>query len=212
MLKPRVTTFFYFAAALAYSGLIFYIAPRLPVWTKEWAAALTWVVYAKAVKLSMVFLSVILLFVVFIKWLYLPHKWRFLGLGAAFSGITALLLVHLGDSVNEYIHFPEYAACVLIWYAAFDCRQRHGQRAETSLKACPLVHILAGSALCQAIGVGLLLGVAEELYQAYLPQRVYDFYDILLNFMGVWLGGMLVWIFRAKKDPGTFWAPRLGDG
>jgi len=212
MLKSRFTTSFYFTLALAYTGLIFYIAPRLPLWTKKWAAALTWVVYAQVVKSLMIFFAVVLLFVMFIKWFSLSHKWRFLGLMAVYLGITAYFLHLLGNSVNEYIHFPEYAACVLVWYAAFNNLERSRQGTGAGPKGNPAILLITGTPLRKAVSVGLFLGVLEELYQAYLPQRVYDFHDILLNFMGVWLGGMLVWIFRQKKDPGSDRAPISGYG
>ena len=207
MLKSRLITSFYFTLALAYSGLLFYIASQLPLWTKKWAAALTWVVYVQVIKSLIIYLSMVMLFVLFIKWFAMHHRWRFLGLCAVYLGILSFFITHLGDSVNEYIHFPEYAVCVLLWYAAFKPLEHTGPRVKVSSSSWPMVCLLARSPLCRAISVGLLLGILEEVYQGYLPQRIYDFYDILLNFLGVWLGGMLIWIFMKKKDPGTVRAP-----
>lgn len=212
MLKSRIIISFYFALALIYSGLIFYISPRLPLWTNKWAAALTWVVYAQIVKALMVYLSMVLLFVLFIKWFYMRNRWRFLALCAVYIGILFCLVSHLGNSVNEYVHFPEYAACVLLWYTAFKHLERNKQKPWVGLSSFLIIRICTTSPLNKAITVGLLLGILEELYQFFLPQRVFDFYDILLNFMGVWLGGMLIWIFTDKKDPGIIRAPIVNYG
>ncbi|MFC1614727.1 VanZ family protein [Gemmatimonadota bacterium] len=199
MLKLRITTSFYLAIALTYSWFIFFIASRLPVWTKKWAAALSWVVYVEVIKSLMMYGSVVLLFILFISWFSMRHKWRFLALCAAYLVILILLLAHLGNSVNEYVHFPEYATCVLLWYAVFSHQEQNTQTSGKGSDNVPLLRGIAPTPLHKAILIGLFLGVMDELYQAYLPQRVFDLYDILLNFMGVWLGGMLIWIITKKK-------------
>ncbi len=171
------------ALCLAYSLALFFIASRLPVLTKQAAAALTWVVYVQLVKLAVLFTVNLLLFVVFIRWSWLPRRWAFLLLCLAWAVPAAYLLRGLGDSVNEYAHLPQYALLVLLWYRA--------------LRELPST--VSHRAWSIALAVSALLGVLEESFQRLVPGRRFDPQDILLNLLGVGLGGLLLWVLAAPQ-------------
>ena len=171
-----------FAAALGYSILLFFIAAVLQKITNGLAAILTWVVYSQIVRGLVIFLSSVFTFLVFIRWSELPRRFLFLLLLGIFGALTAWFVTRLGDSVNEYVHYPQYATLVCLWYAAFSSRER----AKGGRPAGQGVIAAAGS-------ISALLGCLEEGWQHFLPGRVFDVQDILLNLMGVWLGLMLIW-------------------
>ncbi|HUU28214.1 MAG TPA: VanZ family protein [archaeon] len=186
----RIATLFYFSLALAYSGFLFYIASYLPQWTKMAAAALTWAVYSRIVRLLVIYLSTFIFFITFIKWMFLHKKWLFLGILALYLMFLFYFVSRLGESVNEYVHFPEYAVLVLLWHVAFKKAPQIG-----------LANVFRGrKTWIAAIVVSAVLGVMEECYQIILPQRVFDIQDILLNLMGVWLGSLLIWVFEGGSE------------
>jgi len=152
---------------------------------------LTWVVYSRLVKALVAYLATVLIFVIYIKWFSLRKRWLFLAVCALYCGFLVYFLARLGDSVNEYVHFPEYAVLVLLWNAAL--------KRLSPPSGLPLGYPF-NRVWITALAVSAILGVLEESYQLILPQRVFDFQDILLNFMGVWLGGLLIWVFEGGKE------------
>jgi len=182
----RSKTILFFSLAAAYSASLFVVASYLPVLTKKAAAALTWVVYARIIKSLILYLSTVLFYIFFIKWPCLAQKWLFLGIVAIYSVPLAIFLARLGNSVNEYVHFPEYAALVLLWYAAF--------------KYAAAQKFISVRPIYPALTVSAILGVSEECYQLFVPSRVFDIQDILLNIMGVWLGGLIIWVFEGGAE------------
>ena len=195
-MRLRTTTFILILLALAYSVLLFFIATYLQIFTKKAAAALTWVVYAQIVKALVVYLAAVFVFLVYIKFSFLRRKLLFLATQAVFSAATVFFISRLGDSVNEYVHYPQYTALVVLWYAALRSRSLHGG----SLPRFFHSRVLQGNKpLAAALLVSLILGTMEEGFQHFLPNRVFDFQDILLNFMGVWLGGLIIWLFESNS-------------
>lgn len=195
-MRFRLTTLILFLLALAYSVLLFYIATYLQIFTKKAAAALTWVVYAQIVKALVAYLATLFIYLIYVKLVFLRRKWLFLGTLALFAAATVFFLNRLGDSVNEYVHYPQYATLVILWYAALKSR-------AMNQNALPLLFpgrmFPGNNPLAAALLVSLILGTMEEGFQHFLPTRVFDFQDILLNFMGVWLGGLIIWLFESNS-------------
>lgn len=205
-MRFRLTTLILFLLALAYSVLLFYIATYLQIFTKKAAAALTWVVYAQVVKALVIYLAAVFVFVIYIKLGSLRRKWLFLATLVFFVAATVFFFRRLGDSVNEYVHYPQYATLVVLWYAAF--------KSWASYRgALPLLfqgRMFPGNKpLAAALLVSGILGIMEEGFQHFLPTRVFDFQDILLNFMGVWFGGLIIWLFESngRKDALQVYSP-----
>jgi len=194
-MRLRTTTLILILLALAYSVLLFFVATYLQIFTKKAAAALTWVVYARIVKALVVYIATVFIFVVYIKFSFLRRKLLFLATLAVFSAATVFFISRLGDSVNEYVHYPQYATLVVLWYAALRSRTLHGGALPRFFHS----RVLAGNKpLAAALVISLILGTMEEGFQHFLPNRVFDFQDILLNFMGVWLGGLIIWLFESN--------------
>jgi len=194
-MRFRLTTLTLFLLAIAYSVLLFYIATYLQIFTKKAAAALTWVVYAQIVKSFVAYLAVVFVFLIYIKLVFMPRRRLFLATLCIFSVITAILVKKLGDSVNEYVHYPQYATLVVLWYIALKSWAAQGGVFPRVFQS----QIFPGNKpLAAALLVSGILGILEEGYQHFLPTRVFDFQDILLNFMGVWLGGLLIWLFESS--------------
>lgn len=183
----RIATIFYSSLALAYSALLFFIASFLQQWTKMASAALTWVVYARLVNLLVIFLATAIAFITFIKFPLIRKKWLFLAVCTLFAALTWHFVSLLEGSVNEYVHFPEYATLVLLWHTALKTWEPRRMPA----------FIRERKTWIAAIAVSAVLGILEESYQFILPNRIFDFQDILLNFMGVWLGGLMIWILES---------------
>jgi len=188
--RLRPATLCLFAAALCYSIFLFFIASRLPGLTKKAAAALTWVVYSQIVKGLITYLAAIFVFITFIKWPSLKRKWHFLISLVLFSAATAHFISRLGDSVNEYVHYPQYGTLVILWYVFLKKAIKDGVKIPPRLPGRS-----AGPGVPAVIIAGLL-GICEEGSQYFIPLRVFDIQDILLNFMGVWFGVLIIRLFE----------------
>jgi len=207
-MRFRTTTLILLLLALAYSVLLFYVATYLQIFTKKAAAALTWVVYAQIVKALVVYLAAAFAFMIYIKFAFMRRKLLFLATLAVFTAATAFFISRLGDSVNEYVHYPQYAALVILWYTAFRSWALHGGSLPRFLQS----RVLSGNKpLAAALVISLILGSMEEGFQHFLPTRVFDFQDILLNFMGVWLGGLIIWLFESNSGKDALQACQPGS-
>lgn len=202
-MKSNVKQRLLLGLALAYSAFLFFIANYLPLLTNGLAEILTWAVYAQVVRGLILFIGATILFVLFVQWPSMPRRALFLGQLMPFAALSALLLGRLGDSVNEYIHYPQYATCVVVWFLAFSRSGQTGALSGLRRKFGPLIPALA---------VSVMLGLAEEGYQYFAPRRRFDLQDIALNLMGVWLGAILVWIFSGSTGTeGNVVAPDSSD-
>lgn len=176
-----------FVPVILYTALLFVMAGYLPVLTKKAAAALTWVVYARLVKWFLVVISLMTIGAVAWRWAGMKHRLLFLAAALLYVGPTARLIAHIGGSVNEYVHFPQYATLTLLWYYSLRGGRRQG---ESGLQRKPLV--LAAS-------LSALTGLIEESSQIFIPLRVFDWQDVYLNLMGVILGLLLIWAFDGRR-------------
>lgn len=171
----------YLLIPIAYTTGIFILSPFLPAITKSWAAALSWHFYALLVRIILLFLTAVVAFTIFIRWFEMKKKISFLISMSLFIIIATYHLYRLGDSVNEFIHFPEYGGALVVWYLSLN--KVSGNKARRL------------NAITVPLCLTCLTGVLDELYQGYLPQRTFDFWDISLNFLGAWLGVLIVQAF-----------------
>ncbi|MFH1070102.1 MAG: VanZ family protein [Candidatus Glassbacteria bacterium] len=179
-------------AALSYSILLFFVAAYLPKITNKLAEILTWVVYSQVVRGLVTYLLAIFAYLIFIRWAELPRRFLFLLVLAVFGVLTFFFISRLGDSVNEYVHYPQYATLVCLWYPALS--QRRSARGRLS---AVLRRPLPAAAIVSSV-----FGILEEGSQYFLPGRVFDLQDILLNLMGVWLGLMVIWTLAGDGSSG----------
>jgi VanZ like protein len=196
-LHQRPSTLLYCSLALGYSILLFFIANYLPLLTNGAAEILTWAVYSRIIRGIVTFMTAVLGFIVFIRWPLVARRKLFLLQALPFIGATIWFFSRLGESVNEYIHYPQYATCVLLWFAALSRISRNTPDDCAGLLK-RLLHRFGPLGL--ALTISALLGLAEEGFQYLAPRRTFDLQDIALNLMGVWLGGMIVWIVRDSEN------------
>ena len=95
----------------------------------------------------------------------------------------------------EFTHLPEYAilSILIIWALDKNKLIRIGTQKEKNIKS-PIIknlYFLSGA------GTGVI-GIADEIYQYFLPNRFFTWYDILLNILGGILGLLIFW--RIKKS------------
>jgi hypothetical protein len=98
------------------------------------------------------------------------------------TGVVSYLFArHLVILGSEYIHYPEYAVLYISLYWA-----TRGQ-------------------ILWALGISIAAGTFDEAIQAFIPRRVVDINDVLLNVAGSLIGVIFVWLVWPV-------APRKGEG
>ena len=90
----------------------------------------------------------------------------------------------------EMTHFPEYGVLgILVMRALWPNKYRYSGKQKK-------VSIIQNSYFYGGLITGLI-GTAEEIYQHFLPNRFFNWYDIVLNVVGGILGLLIFW---AMKD------------
>lgn len=178
-----------FTPVALYTILMLITARYLPVWTKQAAAALTWVVYARIVKWVMGLIALSTAAAVLIRWTGMRDRALFMSAACLWTAVAAWFIFRLSGSVNEYIHFPEYALLTLLWYHAL-ARSTASNVAETASKKNTII---------RAAIISGITGILEETSQLVIPLRRFDYQDILLNLMGVALGLLFLWVLTGER-------------
>jgi hypothetical protein len=180
---------FRFIPVVLYTVLMLITARCLPVWTKQAAAALTWVVYAQIVKRVLGIIALIATVAVIIRWAGMQNRALFMGAACLWTAVAAWFIIRLSGSVNEYIHFPEYALLTLLWYYALARPAgSNGVTGDSGRKKVSRTAIISG-----------ITGILEETSQLIIPLRRFDYQDILLNLMGVALGLLFLWVMTGQR-------------
>ena len=97
-------------------------------------------------------------------------------------GIVGGLLAMFPQSVTEMSHLPAYG--LLTWLLS-GVLQGYGWP--------------QGSALCVAIVTALVFGVGMEFLQGFVPGRVVDSGDVLMNGVGIGMAALLI-LWRSMPD------------
>jgi len=87
--------------------------------------------------------------------------------------VFGIIILRLGIGPEERTHLIEHAVVALLIYHALDERRRNGRP--------------VWSPAVLAIAVTALLGVVDELIQALIPSRVFDYRDIGFNALAAFL-------------------------
>ncbi len=95
----------------------------------------------------------------------------------------------------EFTHLPEYAILSMLIIWALDKKKLRSTRAEKekNIKSATIKN----SYFLSGAGTGVI-GIADEIYQYFLPNRFFTLYDIFLNILGGILGLLIFW--RIKKS------------
>ncbi len=126
-------------------------------------------------------------------WVKFPRYHEIL-VGMIGFGLTFFILNHFVLLTTEYIHIPQFIILTLLLCLAFP------------------------RTLFTALAFSALACIVDEWIQSWMPNRVLDFNDILLNFIGLFFGLVIWWcistiIHDSKReslyqDPST----RLSSG
>lgn len=90
----------------------------------------------------------------------------------------------------EFTHFPEYAILSILIVRAIDkgkgknSRKKQGKNIQKT--------IIKNSYFISGLIAGIV-GTGDEVFQHFLPNRFFDWYDILLNILGGTLGLLIFW-------------------
>jgi len=95
----------------------------------------------------------------------------------------------------EFTHLPEYAILSVLIVRALDKKnvRNIGAEKEKNIKSATIKN----SYFLSGAGTGVI-GIADEIYQYFLPNRYFTLYDIFLNILGGILGLLIFW--RIKKS------------
>lgn len=104
--------------------------------------------------------------------------------------LLSFFIYQLIPNPYEFTHLPEYAilSILIIWALDKNKLIRIGTQKEKNMKS-PIIknlYFLSGA------GTGVI-GIADEIYQYFLPNRFFTWYDIFLNILGGILGLLIFW-------------------
>ena len=157
--------------AILFAAYILASSPLIPLFSK-WLRQHN---LLRITLLSLLIIFLIYIFAYFISQLKITSIKAYLGIG--FLLVVAALLMLVGDrSTEERLHILEYTFLCLLFFKA----------AKFSFKGI----LLFGIPLLIAVSFGWL----DELWQGFLPDRVYDIQDVCDNAAGALIGIGFAWI------------------
>jgi len=87
--------------------------------------------------------------------------------------LLSFVIYQLIPNPYEFTHLPEYAVLSMLIVRALDKEKRSG--------------FIKNSYFLSGLSTGII-GIGDEIYQHFLPNRFFTWYDILLNILGGILG------------------------
>jgi len=108
--------------------------------------------------------------------------------------LLSFLIYQFIPNPYEFTHLPEYAilSMLLVWALGNKKVMRTSTKKEKKLR----LTISKNPYFLSAMITGLI-GTVDEIYQYFLPNRYFTWYDILLNILGGILGLLIFW--RIKR-------------
>ena len=112
--------------------------------------------------------------------------------------VLSFIIYQFIPNPYEFTHLPEYAvlSMLLLWALTRDKRNSAGAEKEKRIKTA----IIKNSYFMSGALTGTI-GTIDEIYQHFLPNRHFTWYDILLNILGGILGLLIIWGIKDKKQP-----------
>lgn len=101
--------------------------------------------------------------------------------------IASYIFFRIVPNPYELTHYPEYAVLSMLIFRAVDLK--NGRKKLFGI----------GNPYLSAGLFTALVGMADEIFQYFLPDRSFIWYDILLNAVGGIIGLLLIW--GLKKEP-----------
>ena len=126
----------------------------------------------------------IIVFIIFLNGIKGSALWKIIWIGFGVVAVYAMIFVRMGIGAAERTHLFEYGLVGILIYHALTERKSNGKPVFSP----PLLAFL----------LTVLLGVIDELIQAFLPSRVFDARDILFNtvapFVAITISVIVHWI------------------
>ena len=185
-----------------YTIAIFVITPYLPQWIR--VASSRWSSSSVSRFVLVVEIALALLISILAVGSLIQKKKKSVLFLISMGGIFLLsfLIYKLIPNPYEFTHLPEYAilSMLLVWALGNKKVMRTSTKKEKKLR----LTISKNPYFLSAMITGLI-GTVDEIYQYFLPNRYFTWYDILLNILGGILGLLIFWrIKRWKKETGNF--------
>jgi len=103
--------------------------------------------------------------------------------------LLSFILYRFIPNPYEFTHLPEYAILSILIVWALDKKLK---RADTKKEKNIRLTISKNPYFLSAIITGII-GAVDEIYQYFLPNRYFTWYDIFLNILGGVLGLLIFW-------------------
>ena len=108
--------------------------------------------------------------------------------------LLSLCIYQLIPNPYEFTHLPEYAVLSMLLFWAWN----KTKKSREEMKSAGKPRIFMNPYFQSGVITGMV-GSADEIYQLYLPNRAYTWYDIFLNILGGILGLLIIWGMRRRK-------------
>ena len=179
---------------IAYTIGIFVVTPYLPqlirTASSKWSSSgVSRFVLGVEIGLSVLILGLAFLFIVQKK-----RKSAIFLISAAGIFLLSLCIYQFIPNPYEFTHLPEYAVLSMLLYWALNNPTKYREETKEPIKP----HIFKNT-FFQSAAISGMVGSADEIYQLYLPNRAYTWYDIFLNILGGILGLLIIWGIKRQK-------------
>ncbi len=179
---------------IAYTIGIFIVTPYLPqlirVASSKWSSSgVSRFVLGVEIGSAVLILSIAIVFIVRKK-----RKSAFFLISAAGIFLLSFCIYQLIPNPYEFTHLPEYAVLSMLLYWALNNPTKYREEIKESIK--PRIF---KNTYFQSAAITGMVGSADEIYQFYLPNRAYTWYDIFLNILGGILGLLIIRGIKRQK-------------
>ena len=99
--------------------------------------------------------------------------------------LLSVIIYQFIPNPYEFTHLPEYAILSILIVRALDKEKRS--------------NFINNSYFLSGLITGVI-GTGDEIYQHFLPNRFYTWYDIALNILGGILGLLIYWAIKNRKS------------
>lgn len=140
----------------------------------------------------------IALFILAIAAIYLIYRKKRSALFLIYVGsifLLSFIIYQFIPNPYEFTHLPEYAILSMLIIRALDKKnvRNIGAEKKKNIKSATIKN----SYFLSGAGTGVI-GIADEIYQYFLPNRYFTVYDLFLNILGGILGLLIYWKIKNR--------------
>ena len=178
-----------------YTVGIFVVTPHLPqlirVASSRWASSSV----SRFVLVVEIAIAFFILAIATVSMIYRRKKSALFLISVGSISLLSFFIYQLTPNPYEFTHLPEYAILSMLIIWALDKKKLRSTRAEKekNIKSATIKN----SYFLSGAGTGVI-GIADEIYQYFLPNRFFTLYDIFLNILGGILGLLIFWRIKNR--------------